>query len=262
VWGRSEAVPEWPSSLTAYISGHRVKQPQLPTMNTLARAAKIIFQPSSEWQAIKRDRTTTLRLYLTYIIPLAAIPPLSYSLGIWILVTLQPFVEDVTVSFYIEQTVAYMLMDLVSIYILALLASAGAPLFSAERNFRQALKVVAYASTPIWLSGIFLMSPLPNVFFVSVGVLSRLYAAYLLYLGLPIVMRVSKDKVIMCCAFVAGAYLALSWLVRITAPYATDLWNLAKQPVTYDAKVVVVVVVLVLSTAALVLLRHRASRTE
>ena len=112
-------------------------------MNTLARAAKIIFQPSSEWQAIKRDRTTTLRLYLTYIIPLAAIPPLSYSLGIWILVTLQPFVEDVTVSFYIEQTVAYMLMDLVSIYILALLASVGAPLFSAEMNFRDLPNVAA-----------------------------------------------------------------------------------------------------------------------
>lgn len=231
-------------------------------MNTLARAAKIIFQPSSEWQAIRRDRTTTLRLYLTYIIPLAAVPLLSYFLGIWILLTLQPLVEDFILSFHIERVIAYMLMDLVSIYILALIASAGAPLFSAEKNFRQALKVVTYASTPIWLSGIFLMSPLPHVFFVSVGAMSRLYAVYLLYSGLPIVMRIPKGKVIMCCAFVAGAHLALSWLGRITVPYATDLWDLAKQPVPDDAKIVGVVVVLVLTTAALVLVRHRTGRAE
>lgn len=231
-------------------------------MNTLARAAKIIFQPSSEWHSVKRERTTPLRLYLAYIIPLAAVPLLSYSLGIWILITRQPFVEDFIPSFHFEQAVAYTLMDLVSVYALALMASAGAPLFSAEKNFRQALKVVAYASTPIWLSGIFLMSPLPHVFFVSVGVLSRLYAVYLLYLGLPIVMRIPKGKVIVCCAFVAGAHLALSWLARVTITYASNLWDLAKQTVPDDAKVVGVVVVLVLITATLVLAGHRARRAE
>lgn len=231
-------------------------------MNTLARAAKIIFQPSSEWHAIQKERTTTLRLYLTYIIPLAGITPASYSLGIWILVTLEPFVDDYIVSFYIERRVASMLMDLASIYILALITSRGAPLFSAEKNFGQALKVVAYASTPIWLSGIFAMSPLPYGFFVSLAMLSRLYAAYLLYVGLPILMRISKGKVMICCAFVAGAHLALYWLVHSTAPYATDLKMLAMQRVTYDAQVILVVVALVLTTAALVLLRQRASRME
>ena len=54
----------------------------------------------------------------------------------------------------------------------------------------QALKVAAYASTPALIAGIF---NIHGVFYV-VTILVSIYSLYLLYLGLPILMKVPKDR--------------------------------------------------------------------
>jgi len=54
----------------------------------------------------------------------------------------------------------------------------------------QALKVAAYASTPMWLSGFFSI----YARLAMVGVIVSAYSLYLLFVGLPIVMKVPQDR--------------------------------------------------------------------
>ena len=56
----------------------------------------------------------------------------------------------------------------------------------------QALKMVAFASTPSWIAGVLQLGPLLG----ALALLAALYGVYLFYLGLPYVMKTPPDKVI------------------------------------------------------------------
>src|SRR5205809_448836 len=65
-----------------------------------------------------------------------------------------------------------------------------APGFGGQKNDVQALKVAAYASTPMWLSGVFSI----YARLVMVGVIVSAYSLYLLFVGLPILMKVPQNR--------------------------------------------------------------------
>ncbi|MEI9850829.1 MAG: Yip1 family protein [Sphingomonas sp.] len=61
--------------------------------------------------------------------------------------------------------------------------------FRRQKNSVQALKVAAYSATASWVAGIF--GIIPQISFLSIV---GLYSLYLLFVGLPILMRVPKEK--------------------------------------------------------------------
>ena len=82
------------------------------------------------------------------------------------------------------------LTTLVGVFLLALVINVFAPSFGATRNQVQALKVAAYSGTAVWVAGIFFLFPPfgPLAFFVGI------YSLYLLYLGLPKLMKSASGK--------------------------------------------------------------------
>ncbi|HEX7606712.1 MAG TPA: YIP1 family protein, partial [Usitatibacter sp.] len=95
--------------------------------------------------------------------------------------------------------------------VLALLIDALAPGFGGEKNFIQALKVSAFAPTPLWLAGVF--SVIPSLWII--GALLSIYSLYLLYVGLPILMKTPEDKAIACVAVVIMAAIVLVVVVKV-----------------------------------------------
>ena len=77
-----------------------------------------------------------------------------------------------------------------------------APRFGAEKNFPNAVKLSAYSHTPLWLAGIFLLIPGLN-FLLILG----LYGFYLLWVGLPMLMKVPNDKALPYAAIVTACAL-------------------------------------------------------
>jgi hypothetical protein len=75
--------------------------------------------------------------------------------------------------------------------VVALIVDALAPTFSGRKNFESALKVTAYSYTPSWLCGFFLL--IPGLRFLTI---LGLYGLYLLWLGLPALMKSPQDKAI------------------------------------------------------------------
>jgi hypothetical protein len=76
-------------------------------------------------------------------------------------------------------------------YVLALIIDALAPTFNSQRSPVQALKLAAYSNTAAWVAGIFGIIP----WIRPLGILG-LYSVYLLYLGLPILMKTPREKVL------------------------------------------------------------------
>ena len=96
---------------------------------------------------------------------------------------------------------------LVGAFVVALMIAAVAPRFGGENNRIQAMKVAAYAFTPSMLSGVFAIFPPLAV----LGVLG-FYSFYLLWAGLPKLMKVSEERRLGFYAVVLVLMLAIGML--------------------------------------------------
>jgi hypothetical protein len=102
------------------------------------------------------------------------------------------------------------LLTFVVIYIVALIVDVLAPTFGSTKNFANALKLTVYSYTPSWLVGIFLL--IPGLRFLTI---LGLYGLYLLWLGLPPLMKTPDGKTIVytitivICALVLAIVLAM-----------------------------------------------------
>jgi hypothetical protein len=188
-------------------------------MNLVERAKKLILQPAQEWKAIDAEPQTVQGLYTSYVMILAAIPAvcafIGYSLvgvGVFGATWRAPMASGVA-----HMVVSYVL-SLGAVYVLALIIDALAPSFGGQKNFMQALKVSAFTPTASWLAGVFSIIPSLSI----IGVLLSLYSLYLLYVGLPLLMKTPEDKTIPYIAVVIIAtiilFVVIAAIVGLTMP--------------------------------------------
>ena len=172
--------------------------PMTADVNTAAiqaRATKILTDPKNEWPVIEREATTVNQLFMGYIGPLAAVAAIAGFIGrTFVGVSLGAFGTYRTpfVSGLVGACIGFVLA-LVGVYVSALIISKLAPTFQSTPDDRQALKLVAYAETPVWIAGILAILPLLGSLAMLIG---GLYAIYLFYLGLPVMMKTPQDKVV------------------------------------------------------------------
>jgi len=175
-------------------------------MSLVQRAQAILLRPKETWPAIASEATDAASLYSSYILPLAAIPPIAQFIGLS-LIGIGGFGVSMRmpiVSGLVHLIVSYVL-SLAVIYGLALLVDALAPTFGGTRSRIEALKVVAYSSTAGFVGGIFGIIPALGI----LSLIASLYGIYLLYTGLPVLMRCPREK--------AGAYTAVVIVCAIVA---------------------------------------------
>ncbi len=169
-------------------------------MNLVERAKNITLTPKTEWPVIAGESTATIDLFKNYVAPLAAIPAVCSFIGMSIIGFSVPLLGSVKLPIVAGITAMIMsfVFALIGVYLISLIIDALAPQFGAEKNHAQALKVAAYSFTPAWLAGI--LSLLPSL--SMLGILAGAYGIYLIYLGLPVLMKAPQEK--------AGPYTAVS----------------------------------------------------
>ncbi|HZI74434.1 MAG TPA: Yip1 family protein [Gemmatimonadales bacterium] len=183
-------------------------------MDLVQRVKQILLSPRTEWQVIEAEPTTTAELYKTYIIPLAAVGPISQVIGYSVFGITVPFVGTyrVPIGSAISGALVAYVLTLAGTYVLALIIDGLAPTFNGQRSQIQALKVAAYSSTASWLAGIFALIPGLRLLAI-LGV----YSLYLLYLGLPIVMKSPRDKALGYTVVVIVAAIVLFMIIGVIA---------------------------------------------
>lgn len=163
-------------------------------MALMERAKNILLQPKQEWPVIDTEQTSVGSLYTGYIIPLAAIGPIASVIGWSVFGMRVPFAGSIRIpiGFGIRNAVIAYVLGLVGVFVLALIIDALAPTFGGQKNQIQALKVAAYSYTAAWVGGIFSLIPALAI----LGLLAVIYSLYLLFLGLPVVMKAPQDKAV------------------------------------------------------------------
>lgn len=180
------------------------------------RAKNIILSPAAEWDKIDGEQTSIQKLYTEYVAILALIPALAGAFGglvfgMWGMGGRLRFSLGDALVFAISQYA----MALLIVAVVALIIDALAPTFAGTRNRVQAFKVAGYAYTPAWLAGIFLL--VPGLGFLR---LLGLYGLYLVYLGLPKLMKTPQDKALAYTTVVViAALIVIVALGLLLAPF-------------------------------------------
>ena len=165
-------------------------------MQLVERVKAIVFRPQAEWKVIEQEPDTLSDLFINYVAILAAIPEVARFIGQSFIGGFSPLVPSL-----LRAVVVY-LVTFIMVYIIAGVIDLLAPRFGGEKNFANAVKLSVYSHTPLWLAGIFLLIPGLN-FLLVLGV----YGVYLLWTGLPLLMRMPPDKALPCAVVVTGCAL-------------------------------------------------------
>lgn len=195
--------------------------PAPASSNLFTRVIGLVTNPAAEWRKIDGESTSLVRLLTTHTLILSAILPIAFILGALLagggsgMGTLI-VVALVYYAFQVGVTVA-----------LAFVIDALAPSFGATKNSVQAAKLAVYASTPLHLIGIlgilalqFLTGGLTWLWVLAgVG-----WGGFLLFLGLPILMRAPQDKAPAYAGASVGAWVVL-WVIAVVIINAI-IWNM------------------------------------
>jgi hypothetical protein len=150
-------------------------------MNLVERVKAILLSPKTEWQVIDGEPGDANYLFTNYVAILAAVPAVAAFLGYSIAGLGIGRALILAIFLYVVYCAAW--------YVEALVIDGLAPTFGGQKNFPNALKIAAYSSTAGWLAGIFQLIP-P----ISVLSILGLYSLYLLWLGLPVLMKSPPDR--------------------------------------------------------------------
>ena len=180
-------------------------------MSLIERVQAILLRPKQTWPQIAAESADVAGIYTRYVVILAAIPAIAGFVG-WTLIGAGAFGVSfkLPIATGVFQMVVGYALSLVVVYVLALVVNALAPTFGGSKDLVAALKVVAYGSTAGFVGGIFNMLPA----LAWLGLLAALYSVYLIYTGLPVLMRSPPAKagaytaVVIVCAIVAMIVLA------------------------------------------------------
>ena len=180
-------------------------------MSIVERAKNICLSPATEWPVIAAEPTSTGTLISGYVVPMAAIGAVAGFLGGSLIGRTLPFLGTYRVSLATGLVVALFTfcMAIVGVFLLSLVINALAPTFGGEQNSIQALKVAVYSYTPAWIAGALQILPLLGIFVIF----AALYGLYLLFLGLPRLMKCPEDKALGYTAVVVVCAIVLSVVV-------------------------------------------------
>jgi hypothetical protein len=168
------------------------------------RARNMLLKPSETWSIIAEEPASVGSLFTGYAVILAAIPPVAGFIGGQVFghsffgITYRPPFIGALVG-----AIFHYVLSLISIYVFALIINALAPSFDGQKDQIRALKVAVYSYTAAWVAGIFTIIPA----LALLSTLGGLYSLYLIFLGLPRLMRSPESK--------ALGYTAVSIIVAI-----------------------------------------------
>jgi len=181
-------------------------------MDIVERAKAITLNPAATWPVIEAEKHDAKSLFVPYLLILAAIPAICSFIGLSV-VGIGGFGFNFRVPFAsgLAMMITTYILSVIMTFGMGWLASALAPTFGGKSDLVQGLKLAVFGGTPMMLAGIFNILPALSI----VGLLVALYSLYVIYLGLPVLMKNPKEKtvvymiVLILASIIAGVVLSM-----------------------------------------------------
>jgi len=174
----------------------------------LNRVQGILLRPREEWIKIKEESLPPSQLFSSYVLILAAVPPLTrflanllyggfkkpYSGWSWNVAGRNLLFSIITYIF-----------SLIIVYVFGRIINVLAPIFSSRRSNLNSMKLAVYSLTSFWIGGVLYLVPRTGWLLRN---LVGLYGIYILSLGFAApLMDTPKEKVV--------GYLVVSSIIAI-----------------------------------------------
>ena len=190
-------------------------------MNLVQRVQDMLLKPKETWPVIGAETTDIPAIYTKYLVFLAAIPAVATFIGFSVFgISMLGATIRVPILSGLVNLVVGFLLSLAMVYVLALIANVLAPTFKGEKNLLNAFKLIAYGATAGMVGGIFNLLPALSM----LGLIAALYSIYLIYTGIPVLMKAPADKavaytaVLIVCGVVAALILGAVSAMFTTSP--------------------------------------------
>jgi hypothetical protein len=181
-------------------------------MDIVERAKAITLNPAATWPVIEAEKHDAKSLFVPYLLILAAIPAVCSFIGLSIVgIGGFGFNFRVPIASGLAMMITTYILSVIMTFGMGWLASALAPTFGGKGDLVQGLKLAVFGGTPMMLAGIFNILPALSI----VGLLVALYSLYVIYLGLPVLMKNPKEKtvvymiVLILASIISGAVLSM-----------------------------------------------------
>jgi hypothetical protein len=177
------------------------------------RVKGILLNPDTEWDVIEKERPTLGALFTGYVLPLAAIPAvaqiigsLAFGYGGFVPLSLADAVKGALLTF---------IGGLAGVYVGGIAINFLAPNFGGQKDEMQGFKTAAYSATALFVAGIFAILPQ-----MPVLQLLGLFSIFLLYKGLPKLMKAPVDRSVGYAAAVVITAVVLGVVLLVLASCA------------------------------------------
>jgi hypothetical protein len=201
-------------------------------MGMIGKLFGIMSRPTKTWQDIAEMSEGKFRLYLAYPVILALIPAFAWFYGTtqigWSLG------DREAIKFSTESASAiaplFYLAHLFVIVVIGFFVHWMAATYGAESSIVKGVVLVGFCATPIFLFG--LLGFFPTFWLdMIVGLAAVTYAVYLLYIGIPLVMRIPEERGFLF----ASAVVAVALVMIVVGMGATVmLWDMGFNPTFID----------------------------
>jgi len=176
-------------------------------MNLVARAKAILMTPKQEWSAIDAEPLNQSELLMGYVLPLAAIGPIARFIGFSVFGYGGLF--RISIGSGLSMAITSFVLAVIGVFVVAWVINVLAPNFGATPSMPQAIKLSAYSMTAAWIAGLFYLIPSLSI----LALIGALYTLYLFWLGLPVLMKVPADKVVVYVVVIFVACIVLFWVI-------------------------------------------------
>jgi len=206
-------------------------------VNLIERAKNILLTPKTEWDVVAAETTPVAGIVTGYVLPLAGAAAIAQFISLCVIGTITPMgTFRMGMGWGLAMMVYQFVMGIVAVFVAAAIIDFLAPTFGATKGFDRAFRVAAYTYTAAWVGAVLGIIPWLGML---LGLLLALYAVYLLYLGLPRVMKNPPEKspgytaLVVVVAIVVGIVIAMVGGL-ITGPAMLAGMAANTPAVTYD----------------------------
>jgi hypothetical protein len=161
-------------------------------MSIVDRIKNICLTPNAEWPVIANETSSTGSLITGYVAPLAAVAAVAGFIGAT-MVGMNTFLFGTyrtPITLGVVAAVWSVIGAIIGVLVVGFIINALAPTFGGQQDSARAMKVAVYSFTPAWVAGVLRIIPALGI----LAILGAFYGFYLLYLGLPALMKAPKEK--------------------------------------------------------------------
>jgi len=192
----------------------------------------LFFNPENEWEKIRKDSGGIVSHYLKFILIITILPAYAWYFGAsnvgWKIGADR--IIKLTSDSAMEISLLFYLSMIVGIGILGYMIHWMAETYEAESSVATGVQIAAYTCVPLFVCGAIGFYPILWLD-ICVGILAGCYTVYLLYIGVPIVMQIPKERgFLFASAMVAVGLVMVAGMLGATV----ILWELGAMPVFTD----------------------------